>query len=63
MSLIRACWGLDKRLCFEVGISFGGARTITDKDGEAANLPENARALNIVSTFGIFSELIMESEG
>ena len=33
------------------------------KNGEAAELPENGNAQNIISTSGIFSELIVELEG
>ena len=36
---------------------------ITRKNGEPVDLPENENARNIVSTSGIFSELILELEG
>lgn len=36
---------------------------ITRKDGEAVELPENENAHNVISTSGIFSELILELEG
>ena len=36
---------------------------ITRKDGEAVELPENENAQNVISTSGIFSELILELEG
>ena len=36
---------------------------ITRKDGEAVELPENENAQNVISTSGIFSELIVELEG
>jgi hypothetical protein len=36
---------------------------ITRKNGETAELPENENAQNIISTSGIFSELIVELEG
>ena len=36
---------------------------LTRKNGEAAELPENGNAQNIISTSGIFSELIVELEG
>jgi transcriptional regulator with XRE-family HTH domain len=36
---------------------------LTRKNGEAVELPENENAQNIISTSGIFSELIVELEG
>ena len=36
---------------------------ITRKNGEPVDLPENENAQNVISTSGIFSELIVELEG